>query len=399
MKKLTILLILSILCMMTIPVMAQEEKPESPGREQVQTHEDSDYTHIPFSLSFLPGVSTGGLMGGDIITNVSINIIAGRYAKLHGVEFGSVLNWEMEEVCGAQFSGVANIVEGDVRGFQSGGALNVVLGDLDGLQASGAVNYARGCVRIGQLGGAVNIALGDLKGIQASGAINYVGGNIKGVQTGVINYVNPMGDNVNKVAQIGVVNIGGDVSGTQIGVVNIGRKVEGAQVGVVNYAEELSGVPVGVFSFVRKGRLNVDVWGSETAPMNIGLKTGGKYVYGILAVGTQPFSDLSRWFPGVGIGGHIPFGSKFVNVEALSFQINEGEAWTDETHVLNKFRLIGGWQVQPRLAVFAGVTLNVFVSQVNDGDHIAIGSFYDSVNDDGDRWVRMWPGFVAGVQF
>jgi len=378
--------------------MAQEERPEL---KQVQKHENSDYTHVPFSLSFMPGISTGGLMGGNIITNVSINVIAGRYAKLHGVEFGSVLNWETEEVRGVQLSGVANIVEGYTRGFQSAGTLNMILGNLDGLQTSGAVNYAKGCVKIGQLGGAVNVTLGDLKGIQASGAINYVGGNATGVQAGVVNYVNPMGDKVNKVAQIGVINIAGDVSGTQIGVVNIGREVEGVQVGVVNYADDISGAPVGIFSYVRKGQLHVDVWGSETSVANVALKTGGKHVYSILALGAQPsFGDNPyRWSPGVGIGGHIPFGSKFINVEALSFQINEDEAWTDDLHMVNKLRLIGGWEVNSRLAVFAGVTLNVFVSQVNDGDQIAIASFYDSANDEDDRWVRMWPGFIAGVQF
>jgi hypothetical protein len=258
------------------------------------------------------------------------------------------------------------------------------------------VNYAGGHVQIAQLGGAVCLTLGNLKGVQMSGAVNYVGGDIHGLQcSGALN--STLGHV--RGTQIGVVNIGGDVLGAQIGVVNIARKLEGAQVGVVNLADELNGAPIGIFSFVRKGQIHVDVWASEISVANVALKTGSKHVYSILAVGYQPpFGDNPyRWSPGIGIGGHIPFGSKFVNVEALSFHINEDEGWTEELHMVSKIRLIGGWEVNPSFSVFAGVTLNVFVSQFDDGSHIALGSLYDKNWDD--TWIRMWPGFVAGVQF
>ena len=149
MKKLTTVSIISILCMMAILVVAEEATtPDDAGGKT--------YTHVPFSLSFIPNISIGGLMGGDIITNCSINIIAGRYAKLRGVEFGSVLNWETEEVFGAQFSGVANFLEN---------------GDLTGLQA-GVINY------VGD----------DTRGVQW-GVVNYIGDEALGVQSGVVNYI------------------------------------------------------------------------------------------------------------------------------------------------------------------------------------------------------------------
>ena len=93
----------------------------------------------------------------------------------------------------------------------------------------------------------------------------------------------------------------------------------------------------------------------------------------------------------------FPFGSKYVNVEALSFRINEDEAWTNDLHMANKLRLIGGWRIDPRFSVFAGLTLNVFVSRFNNGGHIAVASLYDRRKDN--SWIRIWPGFVAGVQF
>jgi hypothetical protein len=176
--------------------------------------------------------------------------------------------------------------------------------------------------------------------------------------------------------------------------------MEGAQVGVVNLADEHNGAPIGIFSFVRKGQIHVDLWASDTSAANIALKTGSKHVYSILAMSYQPSfgDDPYRWSPGIGIGGHIPLGGpKFVNIEALSFHISEDDGWTDELHDISKLRLIGGWEVDPRFSLFAGVTLNVFVSRINDGRHIAMGSLYDRRGDS--TWVRMWPGFVAGIQF
>ena len=199
-----------------------------------------------------------------------------------------------------------------------------------------------------------------------------------------------------------MVNVSGDLTGAQIGVVNIARKMKGTQIGVVNYADELNGAPIGVFSFVRKGQIHVDLWASETSVANVALKTGSKHVYSILAAGIHP-SDPYRFSYGIGIGGHIPRGSKFVNVEALGFQvyedIAEADGWDDKTHTISKIRLIGGWEIKPRISVFAGLIFNVFVSNVNDGENIAIASFYEYTDDEDKRWVRMWPGFVAGVQF
>lgn len=398
------------LCMIAIPAMAQE------ANVPLDEMGEKTYTRVPFSVSFVPNVSIGGLMGGDIITNCSLNIIAGRYAKLRGVEFGSVLNWETEEVTGAQFSGVANFLEhGDLTGVQVAGVFNYVSRDTIIGGQIGNINYVGGKVKGGQIGnvnyvgnsvnglqiGNINYVANSINGPQI-GNINYTGDSIYGVQIGTVNYVNYAGSNVNTGAQIGVVNVGGEIVGAQIGVVNIARKVRGTQIGVVNYADEMSGAPVGIFSFVRKGQIHLDVWASDTSMANIALKTGTRHVYSILAAGYQPSldDDPYRWSTGIGIGGHIPFGSKFVNVEVLSFDINENnenEAWTDDLHMINKLRLIGGWQVNSGLSVFAGLTLNVFVSQFNDGDHIAWESFFDYDGDD--TCVRMWPGFVAGVQF
>jgi len=450
----TFLLIIGIVAFSAPYVFA-----DTASEEMDKPYKQKTYTHIPISFSLLPGIGTSSLTDGrEVVTNFSLNLIAGRYAKLYGFEYGIVLNWETEEAYGMQFSGVANLVQGYMSGFQSAGVTNIILGDLDGLQTSGAVNYVQGHVRIGQMSGAVNfarrglegvqtsgagnyvegdmlgfqassalnMATGDLRGAQISGAVNYAGSNMWGCQgssalnvalgsitgaqmSGAVNYMD--GDMLGfqasgalnmargrvTGAQVGIVNIAGDISGAQVGVVNIAGNVEGAQVGVFNYADEINGAPIGVFSFVRKGQIHLDVWANEYSISNIALKTGGKYIYSIIALGAQPYSDPYRWHVGAGIGGHIPRGLYFFNIEALNYQLNEGERWEEDLHQISKLRLIGGRQINPRVAVFAGVTLNVFVSNVNDGSRYNLGSIFKWSGDD--EWVRIWPGFVLGVQF
>jgi hypothetical protein len=407
MKRITVMAMILVICIITIPAMAQEDKAT------LDETDGKTYTHAPFTISFVPNIGIGGPMGGNVITNCSINILAGRYAKLRGVEFGSILNWETEEVTGAQFAGIMNLLEkGELHGLQVAGIANFIGGDIASGGQIGNINSVNGEVKGFQIGN-INYTGGTVKGLQIGninyiqgsingpqiGNVNYVGDTFDGFQLGTVNYANYVGSKVNTGAQIGVVNVGGDMVGTQIGVVNIARKIRGTQIGVINYSDEMEGAPFGIFSFVRKGQIHLDVWASETSVANIALKTGSKHVYSILALSYQPSfgDDPYRWSPGIGIGGHIPFGSKYINIEALSFGINEGEAWTEDVHMINKLKLIGGWEATPHVSVFAGLTLNVFVSQVNDGSHIATGSFYD--HEGTDTWVRMWPGFVAGVRF
>ena len=75
------------------------------------------YTHMPVTISFVPGVSTAGPVGRNVVTNLSFNILAGYSAKLDGLEFGGIANLQKEEARGAQFAGVANLVGGYVEGF------------------------------------------------------------------------------------------------------------------------------------------------------------------------------------------------------------------------------------------------------------------------------------------
>ncbi len=154
----------------------------SPGKP---TDETKKYRTIPFSISVLPTVSTEGVEGDDVINNVSINLLAGHGARLHGVEMGWGLNSRSEVVTGAQLAIGGNFAgkgfwsdggdRGDVYGTQLAVGFNAARGDLRGFQGSVGLNSAGGDVTGAQATVGVNTA-GAVNGAQLS-----VGGNLAGV--------------------------------------------------------------------------------------------------------------------------------------------------------------------------------------------------------------------------
>jgi len=381
--------------------------------EGTQTEPDPNtgksYTHMPVTVSFVPGVSTAGLRGRNVLTNLSFNVIAGYHGKLDGLEFGGVANIEDVEARGAQFAGVANIVGGYVEGFQAAGTANIARGSLRGWQAAGAINFAGGNAQGVQLAGAVNVAAHDFDGWQASGAVNIIGGDSRSVQlAGAMNIAGRRANGLQiaggvNVAhdldgvQISVVNIATGVIGTQIGVVNVGRNVGGLQLGVINVSEKMSGTPIGLLSFVKDSPLHAHFWSSDTEIANFGLRLGSRSIYNLLMVGIQPDEDEARWSYGIGIGGQIRLSERlFLNIDGMSRHAHHGW-WEEGPNLLNKVRVAVGWQQHQRFSVFGGIALNVFVSDRRDGSDLAYG--FDTTIKSGDTTVRIWPGFFAGIQF
>ena len=181
--------------------------------------------------------------------------------------------------------------------------------------------------------------------------------------------------------------------------------VSGTQIGVVNYAEDVD-APIGLVSVVRKGQFHLNLWADETSAANVGIKLGSRYLYGILAAGTSvgtTSNGRQRWSTGFGLGGHIPVelpALSFVNVELLARDVWYGGDIDDRDGplMLSSLRLNGGWQILPRLAIVAGPTLNVSVSETDRGGFGLFGET-TSLHDGDDVHVDLWPGFFAGLQF
>lgn len=361
--------------------------------------------------------------------------IVGR--NVEGLQGAGGLNVGGGDFNGLQIAGGGNIVGGRGRGAQAAMGLNVIGSDLDGFQGAVGGNLVGGSVTGVQLAIFPNLVARGLSGFQGAGGLNFVGGNVErrslqaaiggniagnleGTQLSLFGNaalglhreagVSPAG------TQIAAFNIAHGAIGTQIGVLNIAGHVEGTQIGILNVSGRMSGVPIGLINFVKDNPLHLQLWGSDTEALNLGIRIGSRHMYSLLTAGIHP--DVDKWGSrsaryggdwdhdrvsfGFGIGGHIPLhNSLFVNIDALIRPVVYTEDWDDwwryEHNLLHKLRFALGWEKQKWFSVFGGISLNVLASdRLNTSD---FSSAFDRVYRKDDVTIRVWPGIFAGVQF
>jgi hypothetical protein len=372
------------------------------------------YTYRPVSVSFVPGFSTNGQEWKTVKSNLSVNLIGGSIGRVSGAELGGVFNTDEDDVYGYQGAGVFNIVGGVFGGVQQAGVFSIVRDNMIGYQGAGVFNIDGGGFGGVQQAGVFNVVEDEFTGAQMAGVINIVGGEFRGVQVagianvvddgyvgpqlaGVVNVsdhgffgaqvagvVNIAGEQMYGLQLSGVVNAADEFNGAQIGLVNVTDKGHGLQLGLVNVADEMD-FPIGLVSIIGNGMFHANVWATEFAPVNVGVKFGSQYIYNVFSLGYGPRSDADRLYAGIGIGGHVPIDRFFVDIDILNHgEYREGR-WFKEggADLLSSLRLIGGWQANDWLAVTAGPTLNL--------------SFTDEDGEWGER-VSTWPGFTLGLQ-
>jgi hypothetical protein len=339
---------------------------------------DTEYQHVPVSLWLLPQVSTSGLANDRLYTNVALSLGASGYARLRGLDLSLGGSWITEEMSGAQATVGLTYAGRSASGAQLSVGANIAPGYMAGLQATVGLNYVGLSASGAQLAVGANIAPGHATGLQASSGYNHAG-SLRGVQLGLINF-------------------GGEVTGSQVGLINIGGKVRGTQIGLVNLSEDVD-APVGLISLVKNGQQHLELWGSDSAPLNLGFKLGSRHVYTLLTAGYQPEGETDRWMVGLGLGGHIPLGQRFyIDADVVSWHVNDDEAWTDELNMLNKLRVVGGYRLHDRFAVFAGATFNVLATRVDDGSDFGLITGRRLTSESNETTVRIWPGFLAGLR-
>ncbi|NTX40043.1 hypothetical protein HUA78_36995 [Myxococcus sp. CA033] len=420
--------------------------------------------HVPFNLSILPGLSTSGFARQNLVHDVSIGLIATHAKRVTALGLSLGGNWVTHGASGVLATVGANVSRGPVDGVLLAVGGNVVTADAEGVQASVGTNIVRGSMGGGQLTVGANVATGAVEGTQLSVGANIAGGDVNGGQltvggnlasgalrglqmsvggnlaAGTLNGVQmAVGANVARGtarglqmaagvnvaseltgmqvssgvsyasklsgAQLSLINVGGDVDGAQVGLVNVAGRVDGAQVGLLNVAGQTEGESVGLLSFVGNGQAHVQVWASDVSLTNIGLKLGGRHLYTLLTVGLTPpmDGDRRRYTVGAGLGGHIPVGRFYVDVDVMGSSLHANRLFDfdeDTNHVLGQFRVMAGWQLSRRFAVFGGVSANTLVTW-NGSDtwkELGIGPEWKEVSDSGRTTVRTWPGLLAGVQ-
>jgi hypothetical protein len=314
-----------------------------------------------------------------------------------------------DELDGLQLSLVGSVTEARMHGAQISNAFNLARGSSEGLQLSAGVNISTGQFR-GLQFAPVNVAMGGAGAFRGAqlGVVNVSQGQLEGASVGVVNLAQSQ-----RGASVGVVNLAGEQTGHAIGVVNVERKVEGFSLGVVNVAGEVEGESLGIVTWAGNGIHQVDALASDVAPLGLGLKLGTRHLYTAYELGFAPGTDRAndvvptrgsrRYAVGLGVGYRmLARQTHFLDLAIMGYGVHHapfvGEGAAANT-TLGSLRLTFGWRLLPHLALMAGPTFNVAVGW--SGADLDLGpgpSWLESVKRSGSTTVRMYPGFVAGVE-
>ncbi len=297
--------------------------------------------HLPMTISFLPWISTVGLLDlkYNVTTNLSLNILAGYHAKLNGVELGGLLNMKGIEARGAQIVGGANIVGGNLDGLQIAGAGNIVGGDAEGMQGAVGYNLVGGHVRSRSLQMAVggNLVGRDVKGIQGTVGLNIIGGDLDGFQGAIGG--NLVGQSVKGVqlavgANLAVRDLNGFQGAGGLNFVgrNVGRRSLQAAYGG-NIAGNLEGTQLSLFGNVALGLrrdTGISAQGTQIAVVNIAHGAIGTQI-GMLNIAGHVEGTQMGAINVAGRMSGIPIGLvNFVKDNPVHFQL-----WGSDTEALN----------------------------------------------------------------
>jgi hypothetical protein len=392
------------------------------AKQAIHTDNIGDTLHRPFQISLMPYLGTNHTLSGNVINDVSVNVIAGYSLGNRILEVGGVANIVRGNVSGLQAAGVVNLVGKDTKGIQAAGTLNLVGRDFSGVQASGFSNINVGNTNGIQATGFGNVVVKDLTGVQASGFGNIVAGSMKlGVQaTGTINIV---GKNANGIQASGVFNLTGEnfkgiqvtggvnivgktLNGLQVGTVNISKKVKGGmQIGVLNFSGENRGLPIGLLSFVgRGGYKRLEINADELNISNLTFKTGVPALYNIFTVGYNwNIPNKPTWSYGYGLGTAVKFSKRFwMDLSVTSSVLNPQWGSNSYTNTLNKAALGLEMHITRHVAFFVAPTVNLHFS---DEYNIDLGSYRLPKSEPRDvtvfqRDMKMttWVGYQAGLR-
>lgn len=335
----------------------------------------------PFQASAIPGVSTHGDFGGQIVNIVSLNAVGGYNAGVDGFEMGLIFNLDKGDVGAVQIAGVFNVVGGSVNGVQLGGLYNNVLGNVRGIQLSLLHNSVKQ----------------DMNGIQLSGLYNHTRGSVRGIQLGAIGNIAGKNSDALQLAAVGNI-VGQKFSGVQAAAVfNYAKHLTGVQIGLVNIADTSSGFSIGLLNIIKSGYHKLAISTNETQNLHLAFKNGNNKLYTIWQGGMR-FDENSKLYSfGLGFGREFGLGRKLaINTELGSGYLYQG-TWL-KTNLLNRFNLDLTFKVSRLFSIAAGPSLNFLYSDQRsriDGYAYARDLHHSFI--EGNRNWTGWVGWSVGI--
>ncbi len=374
-----------------------------------------------FHYGFVHPLEVNGKKAQERNYNFSLNIFNGYTGSIKGAELG-IVNLNKYSVHGFQ-TGFVNVVKGNSKGLQIGLFTNVNLQEGVGFQVSGLWTFQKkkftgfqfswfGVTTWGDVYGAQashlwNHAQGNLKGIQFALGPNTVWNNAQGIQmSATFNIVKNWQDGI----QFGFLgNYAKYSKGIQFGAINIAAQKSGFQIGVFNYSGNgKTAATLGLINVVRHGYNKLELWGGEFQSFNLAFKYGGKKLYSMVSVGTNPFNENKFWTTGWGFGTHIRFSNRFYcDIDQITSLVHINEAFSigkGKTTIINQIRFTCGFEITPWMAIFVGPVWNSLFSdnnQLRDGKNgielaPTFRTFYGDINQ---FKFAIWPGIAGGIRF
>jgi hypothetical protein len=402
---------------------------------------------VAVDFALLWPISTNGADRAKARNYVSIPLLLSLAGALDGVALGTGVSWVRGRARGFQAALGGNIAW-DLLGVQSALGFNATAGTARGAQLAGGFNWAQRDASAVQAAWGFNVAAGPVRGLQLSSGFNFAGeatggqlstganiaaGRMSGLQAGFVNLagaatgiqlswganlaglpIRRAGDGEgdgfllqltaganyahrSATAQVATLNIALDSAQAQAGLMNIAARRADLQVGLINFTET-PGEMLGLINVSKNGYLTPAVWASDLGA-NVGIKSGGRTLYTVLAVGWLPGAKKERRFTqNLGLGVHLSAGRLFVDVDVLGglFLYNIDNL---EPAIMASLRAQVGWQVARHLAVVAGPTFNAAIAPAGNELDLSSAPEWVEKSAGGLTTVRMYPGFVAGLQF
>ncbi|WP_219225526.1 carboxypeptidase-like regulatory domain-containing protein [Pedobacter antarcticus] len=266
----------------------------------------------PYQVSLTPAINSHGNFSGQVVNDISLNLIGGYNAGVDGVEVG----------------GIFNLNKMNMRGVQLAGIFNITGGKADGVQLAGIYNDVKG----------------DRRGVQIAGIFNNVQGNSSGIQlAGIFNKVH------------------GSSTGLQISALNQANQFSGLQIGLINVAGSSSGYSLGLLNIIGNGFQRISINTNETTDINLGFKSGNNNLYTALLTGMNRDKDHKMYHFGLGLGTVINMSRNLALSPEISSRYMYLGDWKD-TNILHRLDLNFNFRIADGLRLTAGPSANIYYS-------------------------------------
>ena len=162
------------------------------------------------------------------------------------------------------------------------------------------------------------------------------------------------------------------------------------------------GIPIGLINIIGNGQFHGSTWYDGNNIFTFGLKTGTKYFYSLLSFGLTTSETELAFYPGIGFGVEIPIKKFFIDLDLslksyIEMDKRNSTFEIDNNGLYTSLRLLGGVKIFERLAIFAGLLLDM--DAVDESSRSNLHDGYNWSFLIGNQEFELYPQWTVGLQF